>query len=589
MKLKQIFVIAIIAMFLLVPFASAKQEVADNGNMKKDKKIDEKVTDKTKEVAKEITSKDKDIKGKVTVTDSDSSKYTVEKKSKTEISISKDEVKGEHTKSKVTFTRSDLQKIDVDGDQLYGVLHIADDGSTVHDVYTESQLTSGTDMIFSENIVNGYSGYWEGTYTGVPSGTTLDTPDVAASQRVTYSIDGSIPTHTAIDENNASSYPSGAQVIIPFNENSNSLINSVTGTDTNVSYSDGYAHYNGIDSRTAYSNNNYFNISANKTIHMRFKMNAAPSVTSWLIGKYAGGANTAGWFIYSYSDGKLRIVSATTVSSSEVYYITSSSYADSKVHDLAVTFDTVNRVMKVYMDGKYLGQDTWTGTLINIAQTEYIGSYSGGAGYYLNCGIYHTGIYNGILSNSSIRTLTTGGSGIAIRPVGYDTYTSYNVSPGTEKTISSSQAFNGLYYLDSSSGTHNVTIRIYFTEDVTKITETKDTVYQNVSIIHTKQNATASVGTIAYELDPLYSGDPVLTSNNTNATVSRNDTHVIISTGLVKQGQSFSYAVSDADDHDHGMWLNIPMKWVGTGWDFVSTAPDDWTNYIGDYIQVSVS
>ena len=80
-----------------------------------------------------------------------------------------------------------------------------------------------------------------------------------------------------------------------------------------------------------------------------------------------------------------------------------------------------------------------------------------------------------------------------------------------------------------------------------------------------------------------------MSSNNTNATVTRNDTHAIISTGLVKQGQSFSYAVSVPDNHNHGIHLGNVMKWVGTGWDFMNTAPEDWTNYIGDEIEVIVS
>ena len=128
-----------------------------------------------------------------------------------------------------------------------------------------------------------------------------------------------------------------------------------------------------------------------------------------------------------------------------------------------------------------------------------------------------------------------------------------------------------------------------FTEDITKTTETKGAVYQNVSIIHTNRGSSILFGTIAWELDPLYSGTPVLSSNNTNATASRNNTHVIISTGPIKQGQSFSYAVSVPDDHNHGFHLGYLMKWVGTGWDFVSTPPDDWSNYIGDEIEVTVS
>lgn len=64
--------IAIILMFLITPFACAKQESVDVGTAKQDKKTDDAAVDKTKESAKEIKNKDKDITGKITVTDSDS-------------------------------------------------------------------------------------------------------------------------------------------------------------------------------------------------------------------------------------------------------------------------------------------------------------------------------------------------------------------------------------------------------------------------------------------------------------------------------------------------------------------------------------
>ena len=182
MKLKQVLVIAIIAMFSLVPFASAKQEVADS--VKQDK-INEKVTDKTKESAKEISNKDKDIKGKVTVTDSDSSKYTIEKKSKTEISISKYEAKGEHTKSKVAISEIDLKTIDADNDGKFGVIRKSDSGEIL-DVYTATttQLMSGVEMTFTTNIINGYTGTYTKVGTSQTPSQTLNLGQSFASNKI---------------------------------------------------------------------------------------------------------------------------------------------------------------------------------------------------------------------------------------------------------------------------------------------------------------------------------------------------------------------------------------------------------------------
>ena len=582
MKLKQIFVIAIIAMFLLVPFASAKQEVADNA--KQDKKIDEKVTDKTKESAKEITSKDKDIKGKVTVTDSDTEKYAVEKKSKTEISISKAESKGEHTKSKVTFAKEDLHKIDVDGDQLYGVLHIADDGSTSHGIYTESQLTSGTDMVFSENIVNGFSGYWEGVYTGVTSGTTINTPDVTGNYYMSYTVNGTIPASTEISDYYKSTYPQSSQMIscMPMN-NATEVVSGNTMTGYNVTYADGSATFN-KSKAVSYIDVGNLNYTGNLTVATWIKPLANASIPSGIIGDLNLGST--GWSIGIYLGKYIGYVTSTSY---YLYTASSTAQIGAKTHVVykITKLNTTHSKIESYVNGALSTTGTKNTVLGDGMRATYVGNdrYYGGGSIVMD----EYQIYNAALSESSIRTLFSGYTGISVRSYPSSNFTNYNITAGNEKIIKTGTTCEYLKYIDTTSGTHTVTVRVYFTEDITKTTETKGAIYQNVSIIHTKQNATASVGSIAWELDPLYSGTPVLTSNNTNATVSRNDTHAIISTGLVKQGQSFSYAVSVPDNHNHGFHLGDLMRWVGTGWDFVSTAPEDWDNYIGDEIEVTVS
>lgn len=585
MKLKQIFVIAIIAMFLLVPFASAKQEVADNSDIKQDKKIDEKITDKTKESAKEITSKDKDIKGKVTVTDSDSSKYTVEKKSKTEISISK--AKGEHTKSKVAFAKEDLQKIDVDGDQLYGVLHIADDGSTSHDVYTESQLTSGTEMIFSENVVNGFSGYTEKTQTGVTSGTIIDIPDVSGSDYyVTTSVSGTVPTYTA-------GIPtSGLWGKYTLDEGTGSVAHDTSGNNRNLTFQNatwttdttgGSALvFNGftkapIDMGTLYALSVYVEHKPTNTTTTKRIFSQSTTSYGARIGLYSNSAEQ--------NTGAARNASSTlktatdTVQYPNNWIEAGATFNNSSINLYRNGIGTVSTSMVTPITASYSASASWIGN--GFVATGFSEPYVGSIGK-----MY---LYSTKLSNAGILQCYADGSGISFKPQPSYNWTGYDVASTIEKLIDTDSACTGIEYVDTTGGTHTVTVRVYFTEDITKTTETKGAIYQNVSIIHTKQNATASVGSIAYELDPLYSGDPVLTSNNTNATASRNDTHVIISTGLVKQGQSFSYAVSVPDSHNHGFHLGDLMQWVGTGWDFVSTAPEDWNNYIGDQIEVTVS
>lgn len=577
MNFTKILTFAIIVMFLVTPFAGAKQEVADSA--KQDKKIDEKVTGKTKEVAKEITSKDKDIKGKVTVTDSESGKYTVEKKSKTEISISKDEVKGEHTKSKVTFAKEDLQKIDVDGDQLYGVLHISEDGSTTHDVYTESQLTSGAEMIFSENIVNGYTGYYEKTQTGVTSGTIIDIPDVSGSDYyITASVDGSVPAYSPVNKSLKTSFPDSANLLgyWDFSNVSGNYISSNYGGPkaliTNGTVSGRYCTFAGNGNIA----NPFALPSAGHSVAVQFRTSST-----------AGANNHLAWLWPNSAIIRYRPdTDALATYNGSSYKLNTINLNDNRWH-IVINTNKVGARMKTYSDGALVTNSSSTTTYTTLGGF-FAANYMGN-GEFFTGDIARILVYKNEQSLANVLTVMFGGSGISFRPSPSMNYTGYDVASSVENIIDTDATCTGLEYVDTTGGTHTVTVRIYFTEDITKTTETKGAVYQNVSIIHTKQNATASVGTIAYELDPLYSGTPVLASNNTNATISRNDTHVLISTGLVKQGQSFSYAVSVPDNHDHGFHIGDLMKWVGTGWDFVNTAPEDWTNYIGDQIEVTVS
>lgn len=583
MNIRQIVVVAIIAMFLIVPFASAKQESVDVGTVKQDKKIEEKAVDKTKESAKEIKNKDKEITGKITVTDSDTSAYEISKESDSAIKIKKNEADGQHTKAKVTIPKEELQKIDEDGDKLYGVLHIADDGSTTHDVYTESQLTSGVEMVFSENIVNGYSGYWEKTQTGVTSGTTIDIPDVSGSNYyITTSVNGTVPTYTA-------GIPTTGLVAKYTMENisGSTLIDNSpahnNGTIVNATQITGWhgqhaMYFNG-KSRVGFNPGNsteytlYAEINTTTTTAYRRVITLQRTSTLSKAYMFISPANREGTNVYNGTSYEPIVSSSTATGIRAVAWTINST--SQQLYRNGV--QTATATLKSPMDPSYYPN-------ANIGNGAGIGYTDGFVGTMDN--IY---VYTIKHNTANLLQMYAGGSGISIKPVNGYNFTGYNVASGVEKIIDTDATCTGLEYIDTTGGTHTVTVRIYFTEDITKTTETKGAVYQNISIIHTKQNATASVGTITYELDPLYSGTPVLSSNNTNATVSRNDTHAIISTGLIKQGQSFSYAVSVPDDHDHGIHIGEIMEWVGTGWDFAGVAPEDWTNYIGDEVRVIIS
>jgi hypothetical protein len=128
----------------------------------------------------------------------------------------------------------------------------------------------------------------------------------------------------------------------------------------------------------------------------------------------------------------------------------------------------------------------------------------------------------------------------------------------------------------------------YFTEDTTLISDTTNTTHEVVHISHSTPSV-KTAGTIAYQVAPLYSGTPALVSNNPNATVSRNATSFIVSTGYLPSGTTYNYTVTVANDNNHGMWLNRVLQWMGSGFGFVGEPPTDYTTYIGDQIEVTIS
>lgn len=169
------------------------------------------------------------------------------------------------------------------------------------------------------------------------------------------------------------------------------------------------------------------------------------------------------------------------------------------------------------------------------------------------------------------------------------TYTAYDVASGTAKTIDVGNNIQNVKIVNVAGTTlSSVTVVEYFTEDTTKISDTANVTAEVVHISHSSPSV-KTAGTIAYQVAPLYSGTPALVSNNPNATVTRNVTSFIINTGYIPAGTTYNYTVTVANDNNHGMWLNRVLQWMGSGFGFVGEPPTDYTTYIGDQIEVTVS
>lgn len=161
----------------------------------------------------------------------------------------------------------------------------------------------------------------------------------------------------------------------------------------------------------------------------------------------------------------------------------------------------------------------------------------------------------------------------------------------SEENIITSDVKDGVVkYINTAGGTHDVTFKIYYTEDEITFDETETDELYTIDLVQSVGNSSANV-TIAYPRPPLYAGVATMTSNNTNAVFDQNRTHVILYTGSITAGIPHSYNIEIPNNADHGMWLNILMQWSDTisGWVFGETAPTDYTNDISEEITVTVS
>lgn len=581
MNFTKILTFAIIAMFLLVPFASAKQEVADSA--KQDKKIDEKVTDKTKESAKEISNKDTDIKGKVTVTDSDSSKYTAKKTKDSEIRIKKDETGDAHTKSTITVSKSDLEAIDIDGDGKFGCMRVSDSGEVLgYRVLTTSQLTSGVEMIFSENIINGFSGSNSVTQSVNISNATIPISAVNASV-VTIEIPD-VGTYSAFNQSNASTYLYSPSAAYNFNGNLNPMVGSITGSWVGSAkyVNSSYANFSSSVNYVSLSGSSGVFNQRNFTLVTKMYFNQTyPSVYEGIYKKAnsADGSHSASvvWTC-GYNDNIPILL---------VYNSTSTTIADTATISTKVwksrAVSYTPGTIKFYRDGLLTKTSLPAAKIIAYSnENAFIGTHTTKNDMLMDYFVY----FPRVLTASQVRYYAIGHTGSSVS-FNSPTATRYPITSTSQNIVPPSTLTN-VNIISDTSETKTVTVTAYFTETTQKVVETKNATTQRVEISHYTPSLKTS-GLIAYELDPLYSGTPSLSTTNPNATIMRNDTGFTISTGYLPTGSTYNYTVSVPDDHDHGFHIGDLMEWVGTGWDFVSTAPEDWTNYIGDQIEVTVS
>lgn len=538
----------LLILFLMVGVAYA-------GDVKKeDKEVlkDSVVVDKTKESFKEIG------KGiQVRDTSADIAKYDV-KTEKNKITISKtDTVKNnkvEHTKTKLVIDEKTAKSIDVDKDGKFGYLRKVDGQVVEVRVVTLKELTTGIDATFSEVIINGFTGYYTVTKTNqrVSTGTTLGQSydsDKVQSIILNISADTTVDPYTemsSIPKTIWYRFDEGTRTHV-YNWAGNGLNgtryngnNWTTGKHNGAAYTHGGTEYiSSFNPTTTIGTNTNFTISMwTKTTADDKNLFATSSIPRFYIRTLLTGSLRVG-----YNDTITEFPNA-TINPNQWTHI-------------MWLVDVHNNIMYIYINNVLKGSYAYT----NDGLPNEICRISGYTGkiqtiddfvllrYLANESVRNTLYYDGLqqlqASTDSNTTYSPMWNSSSDNPLTIPISSFDGLISSIQFKVPQNVTQNGvtIYNYNETVAPFTPTVTVLFTEDITEITDTHTTLVQTVNITHTSANTADNGSIIPYEILDGYNGPAVLSSNNTNASISRNATHFTISTGYLAAGSTYYYNV----------------------------------------------
>jgi hypothetical protein len=393
----------------------------------------------------------------------------------------------------------------------------------------ESVVVDGVECVpvqtyMSEVIVDGFTGYYQATYSDINlTDTDISIQNVSGST-VTIDVSGVLPESNQIDENNTADYPDGAVAIYNFNGNSNDLLGNYNGTDSgNVSYNDSCVYFD---------DDGYVTI-PNIILNDMFSIVATDVVISQPISYIYGQPDlSANRLVLQSVGGNLGVQLSNGTDYETV--ISSSYVADGQPHDISVSVDNTNILFSI--DG---GFEDKISTMIHKTTTLsdsrlggfYSGAYTGSMG---GLSVYQ----NVALNMSEIRQLSTGSTGLSVSTDSGQTWTPINSNTITIDTDNVSS----LRFLSTEDVTvDSITLTQYFTDDVTIIEESEDEdhvyVYANIT---QSQNATS--GSWEYDVSSAnFTYNLSMTSTNLNATAEYHNGTISVETGQTFAGVEYLY------------------------------------------------
>lgn len=466
-------------------------------------------------------------------------KYTITKTGH-EIKIHREDPtvndKKQHTKVKLQFDEKTFTDIDVDKDGVIGYLRSVDGSVQEYKEIKISDITTGKKSILvtelSDVVIDGHTGYYIVNSYNVTSGSSITIGSSSGYDSTTMTISGTVPASvTGIPT-------SGLWAHYPLNSNANDDSgNNRNGVAGGITYSNGGAVFGGPSSKS--------NISLPS---MSPAVNASFTIVADADMDYCTILSQGATLSYDVPPGFRFGQYGNYISDYNTFGRGHTPTVNNNRHIAALTYNSTHlasRTNGVKDKTTTISGIPYLGTMANNAKIGARLEYD--ELIYSTGTVYDLAIYSRALNLSeNTQTFTKyGGVSITASPyTGGAAFMPYNVSSGTEKTITLSPVPETIKLYNTAFTTlSHITFKKYFQENYTLVTENVigSTYHCDIQLIPAQNS---SGGTIIKSIIPTgFYGTATLNSTDTGASINQNSTHFTITTGALTAGSTYTYNV----------------------------------------------
>jgi hypothetical protein len=382
------------------------------------------------------------------------------------------------------------------------------------------------DVEFSSIIVDGFTGTYTKTINNLNLSTVQSISQESGNVTSAYvSIPGADSSGSVFDN-----LPSGCIYASNFSGNSNDYSgNGNNGVDTNMTYLDGWAIFNGIDAYISVTKP-YTNYTA-KSVFLKVKMNAHDGSYRAI---YDNGYHNSPYGDMIYQRSIVDMIGIIQKNDTGVQASASLiEYAPGEVAIIGYTWEQGEPVYQYFNNELVFTTPNFEGMLPCDVDVWFGRSRSYSYGIYQLDSAF---IFNKKLNESERNLLYTEISGTAARTLPNGTWTAVEDGSATlpvDSTVSSIEVVG--------DGTYDVTTTTTFTEDTTLISESESNGILDISIYKEYVN-NATSGYLEYEpVTTNFTYNLSMASSDPNATAITHNQIINVSTGEHSSGDSFYY------------------------------------------------